>query len=312
MTAADTEWRAWRSRGIGASEVAGILGISPWQTPYSVWQSKVNGGTSGTGGNAESMRWGQLLEHAILAELERRLDLHVAGEQTWCTHRAHPWAIATVDAFFGESPEFAIADALGVVEVKTTSEPRWDEVPAHYAAQVQWQLEVTDLDHAWVACLHNGRRLSLWPIERDRDVGAGLLEVVEDFWTRSVQGGEPPPVDGRPATSAALAARYADTEPDLVADLSAVAPELDTLRLLRAEIDMLTEEKDRLENVVKQAMGPAVVGELDSVRAVTWKPSTSKRVDTVRLREELPTLAAQYSTETTTRRFLLAKQKGTP
>ena len=158
MTAPEREWTAWRSRGIGASEVAGILGISPWQTPYSVWQSKTNGGSSGSGGNQEAMRWGQLLEHAILAELERRLDLHVAGEQTWCTHRSRPWAIATVDAFFGESAEFAIADALGVVEVKTTSEPRWDDVPAHYQAQVQWQLEVTDLDHAWVACLHNGRR----------------------------------------------------------------------------------------------------------------------------------------------------------
>ena len=37
----DTEWHAWRAEGLGASEVAGVLGISPWATPWSVWARKM-------------------------------------------------------------------------------------------------------------------------------------------------------------------------------------------------------------------------------------------------------------------------------
>ena len=32
-----TDWLAWRRKGIGASDIAGILGISPWASPWSVW-----------------------------------------------------------------------------------------------------------------------------------------------------------------------------------------------------------------------------------------------------------------------------------
>ena len=304
-----TEWHTWRSHGIGASEVAGVLGISPWSSPYSVWQAKVGGGNNGTSGNAEAMKWGQLLEGAILAEVERRLGVAVAGEQTWCTHRDHEWAIATVDAFYADEPGFAIGDAVGVVEVKTTSDPRWHDVPDHYLAQVQWQLEVCDLDLGWVACLHNGRKLSLWPVVRDRDLGAGMLEVVGDFWARHVLSGEPPAIDGAAATTAAITARFTDTDPETVADLTGYAVDIENLRFIRATIKDLSSTAAEVENRLKAALGPAEAGDVNGVRAVTWKPSTARRVDLDRLRDEHPALAAEITVESTTRRFLL---KGPP
>src|SRR6185312_7373300 len=134
----DNDWHEWRSRGIGASDIAGVLGISPWQSPYSVWTSKALG-VSSESSNAEAMRWGTLLEGAILAEASRRLSITIHGEQTRCEHKRYPWARATVDGFFADED-----GDNGVIEIKTTSEPRWHEVPQHYQAQVQWQLEVTD------------------------------------------------------------------------------------------------------------------------------------------------------------------------
>jgi putative phage-type endonuclease len=301
-----TGWHEWRARGVGASEVAGVLGISPWASPYSVWQAKVGGGDSGTSGNVEAMRWGQLLEQAILTECERRLGFSVYGQQTWCTHREHEWALCTVDAFYSDGTDH---DPHGVIEVKTTSDPRWYDVPDHYAVQVQWQLEVTDMQHAWLACLHNGRRLSLWSVDRDRELGADLLAVVGDFWARHVLGGEPPPVDGTTATTAAIARRFATTEPELVADLSALAPQIDRLRELRELGKAVDSERVEIENAVKEALGPAEAGDVDGQRAVTWKTATSRRVDLDRLRDEHPDIAAECSTETTTRRFLLKASK---
>ena len=43
MTTVDTraEWLRWRRSGIGASDIAALLGISPWASPFSVWADKL-------------------------------------------------------------------------------------------------------------------------------------------------------------------------------------------------------------------------------------------------------------------------------
>ena len=34
------EWLAIRRTGIGSSDIAGVLGLSPWASPYTVWADK--------------------------------------------------------------------------------------------------------------------------------------------------------------------------------------------------------------------------------------------------------------------------------
>lgn len=299
------DWLAWRSRGIGASDVAGILGISPWQTPYSVWQSKIGVGVSGTGGNTEALRWGHLLEDAILGECERRLAVDVSDRQLRCTHPDQPWARCTVDGLYADraGPE------RGVVEVKTTGEPRWGSVPQYYEAQVQWQLEVTGLPRAWVACLHAGRRLSLWPVERDRQVGMDLLYLAGQFWQRYVLTRQPPPVDGSRATADALAQRWHASEPTLVAELDDMADEIEELRLIRADEKTLAARRAEVENRLKERLRDAEGGTVGGRLAITWKPYTSQRFELDRFRSEEPLLAGKYTIQTTARQLRLARQQ---
>jgi hypothetical protein len=35
-----TAWHAARKRGLGGSDIAAVLGVSPWQKPMDVWLSK--------------------------------------------------------------------------------------------------------------------------------------------------------------------------------------------------------------------------------------------------------------------------------
>ena len=37
------EWLAWRRTGIGGSDAPAIMGVSPWKTPYQLWEEKVFG-----------------------------------------------------------------------------------------------------------------------------------------------------------------------------------------------------------------------------------------------------------------------------
>jgi putative phage-type endonuclease len=308
VTAARTgEWLAWRGRGIGASDIAGILGISPWSSPYSVWQSKV-GGYGSDGPGSEAMRWGTLLEDAVLDEAARRLGVTVTERQVRREHPDHVWARATLDGTYADGPDIPPwgheADA-GVLEAKVTSDPRWHEVPVYYEVQCQWQMEVAGLPRAWVAALHGGRRLSLWTLERDPDTGAGLIGIAAAFWERHVLGGQPPPVDGRPATTRALNRRYGTAVPELAADLGDLEAEIGRLRDIRQSQKALDDERTLLENRVREALGDAETGTAGGETVVTWRPYVRRSLDLDRLRDEQPQIAGQYTVRHQLRLLLL-------
>jgi len=46
-----SEWHAARKKGLGGSDIAAVMGVSPWQTPMDVWLSK----TGKVGPNAETV-----------------------------------------------------------------------------------------------------------------------------------------------------------------------------------------------------------------------------------------------------------------
>ena len=284
-------WHARRAAGIGSSDIAGILEVSPWQSPYAVWCSKTGGGGGWDDGKDERQRWGNLLEDAVLTEAARRLGLTVTGRQVECQHPAYPWALATVDGTYADEP--AGPDA-GLIEVKTSYE-RWDRVPVQYEAQVQWQLEVRQLPRAWVACLHNGSRLTLWRVDRDEQVGARLLAVAGRFWERHVLAGSPPPIDGMGSTTTALARRYAASVPELVADAGPVAGQLSRLREIDQLAAALKAERAVLANQVRAHLGAAEGGVLDGSLVVTLRASSRRTVDTTRLRDERPDIAEDYT-----------------
>jgi predicted phage-related endonuclease len=167
----------------------------------------------------------------------------VFGEQTTCQHPIFNYARATVDAFYAEVPTGSDPTHDGILEIKTTSAYSWDDVPDYYALQVQWQMEVCDINNAIVAALHNGRKLTLWPIERDKELGASLLDVAGRFWEHNVLGMNPPDVDGTTATTEALARMFPAAEPGTavdVTDLAAVLTGLEELRGTMKQLDRNT------------------------------------------------------------------------
>ena len=138
-------WLTERRSGIGGSDIAGIAGISPWASPWSVWASKVGlAADSAPDEWTPSMRLGTDLEPVIGEWFTRETGLTVAGEQTLVRHRRIAHHFATVDGFVLDSPTTTSLSALGVFEAKYTADA-WDELPDHYVAQVQWQLHCTGL-----------------------------------------------------------------------------------------------------------------------------------------------------------------------
>lgn len=116
-------WLEQRREGIGASDIAQIVGVSPYGSAFKVWADKTGRVPLDERGS-ELMRWGQRLEGSIRDEWAERTGLHVAYPGTLVRADEYPWVMATVDGVAFESEPDATTtsedwlSALGLVEIK--------------------------------------------------------------------------------------------------------------------------------------------------------------------------------------------------
>lgn len=260
-----------RRCGIGSSDIPAIVGVSPHAGPIDVYLDKIglaeerSTEATGLGDRAE----------AFVAELYREQTgaCLYAGPGTKA-HPAHPWALAT--------PDRLRAGAL--IEIKLVGARMvhlWEDgVPAHVLAQVQWQLEVCDVERADVAALLGGTEFRVYPVERDRARAADLLEAGRRFWHEHIIARVPPPHTGADARRLAQLAH-----PRNSGEMRPRTFEAEHLReailALRCQEQALADQRKRLE-----AEAMAMIGDADGIdgcftwrraRGDAWKAAARKR-----------------------------------
>ena len=87
------EWEALRSNKVGASDAPAIMEVSPWETPYSLWEKKL--GLKESSYNS-AMQRGHELEDKARIELEKILGVLLLPEVR--LHDEHHWMMASLDA----------------------------------------------------------------------------------------------------------------------------------------------------------------------------------------------------------------------
>lgn len=194
-------WHTARDGGIGGSDVAAILGLSPWQSRFSLWHRKA--GLAGDQQDTPAMSWGRRLEPVIAdkwAEDRPRLTVSRAG-----TYRSkeRPWQLA--------NPDRLIAIGRGkpryVLEVKTAhgfDNHAWgragtDEIPVYYRVQVIWYCDVFGFDTCHLAVLIGGSDYREFTVAYD-PAEARLMRDAAEAFLDSVRSGDRPPIDDADAT----------------------------------------------------------------------------------------------------------------
>lgn len=225
------EW----TRLVSASKVAAILGISPWESPYSLWMTMA-GRVPHEEKDTPAIRRGNYLEHGVV---QWWLDQH--PEYTWhetqWSVRLGDWGIATLDILAREDIG---AESPVACEVKTTSswdewgEPGTDAIPAHYYAQVLWQLACEPkAERGYVAVLGPFLDFREYVIERDQTVIDDLIRRCRAFYD-SLSQDEPPALDDHPATVATLRREH----PDIAKGEQAAVSRADAYAWLTAKHDL--------------------------------------------------------------------------
>ena len=302
------EWLAWRREGIGGSDVAAILGLSPWAGPWTVWADKL--GLVPPEPESEPMRWGKLLEPVIAAEVAHRTGLEVAGEQMWCVDREHPHRRSTIDGLLCPQGYESLDEAVAVLEMKNTSAPRWDndEVPLMYHCQVQHQLAVTGFQRAVVAVLHAGNRLALYSIEADPEDQKRIAEAVDTFWLDHVVPKVQPAAMSRDLERLK---RLPSVEAETLEADSELRALIEQHKAAKEAVGQAEDWCDQLAARIIAKIGPAEVVTIDGNKALTCRPR--RELDTPRIAAVRPEVWAQAIEATapkpslTTLRKLLGK-----
>lgn len=253
------EWLAARLKGVTASEIAALLGISPYQSPFNLFWIKT--GQIPEDFDNDRLELGRILEPYVASRFRAaHPDLHLVNPAGLWGSVERPWQLATPDGFVTESGR-AVAEPIAVWEGKTSGtyegwgEPGTDDVPAYIAAQVLYQMDVIGCLRGYVSCFFLAtQQIRTYVLTYDQtDVDLMRARGLE-FWER-VQDGNPPEIDGHTATTLALKRLYPDADE---AEEAQVPNDLAIrYRTACAAVKRAQERKSGIENEIRAAMGSA-------------------------------------------------------
>lgn len=320
------KWLQARQEGIGGSEVGALVGISEYETAWSVYNTKKRGGKDLSA--LAAVEWGHRLEDVVAQKVAEDVGMVSRfGGGLWA-HREKPFLRVTPDRF-ATKPRAWRAQAL--IECKTAGDDEhWESgtihpkgygtgsAPLSYQAQCQWQMGIIGLPVAYLGCLVLGRERQFFTVEIhfDKEWFAELAAEAERFWVENILADEPPMHDLRhPKTEELLKLLQPkvvkpsvdlpeDTEEWLADYLKAKE------RLKAAEADM-----DAAKNYFRMMTGDAGAGYLpwpgkkDGLKITSYPEVGSTRVNIEKLKAEFPEVAAACTERSSYRRLTITVPK---
>lgn len=285
-------WLDQRRKGVGGSDVAAIMGLSPYRGAYEVWAEKSGLIEAPDISDKPAVIWGNILEPVVGEHYaENHPDREVRRLNAVCQSIERPWAQASLD-YEVKDPELG----WGVLEIKTAgqrSEGKWDDgVPLFYQTQVAHYLSVTGRAFADVAVLIGGQDYREYRIMRDEDDICAVESAVDEFWQR-VQTGDEPPIDGSPGEAEALFKRHQTSDGE-VWYCGDMPREVADYIYYKETADAAKERLAKAGNALKQ-----LIGDHKGIKChdyiVTWPRGTRKTFDSKRFMADHPDLYEQYA-----------------
>jgi len=254
------EQRELRKQGLGASEIAAVLGLDPRRTALDVFLEKT-GQVLPFEGNRYT-KWGNRLEDDIIEEYQER-------HPTWTVLPANtvvgpePWMLATPDRRVVMGPldgrDVLAKDDRGL-ECKCRGEydrDSWgdegtDEVPDAVAVQCHWGMIVTGLKVWDAAVLLGGNDYREYTIAYDETIAAALIEKARAFWFDRVLKNVHPPFTGAESDHRFLLRTYPTHSGEIVPAPPELSFVVERLQQVRAQLGTLEREKDELAANIKE------------------------------------------------------------
>lgn len=294
------QWLEERRKGIGGSDVAAILGLSPWKTPYQVYREKRKEVEDWQGNEATD--WGKRMEPAIRQWYSDTTGRCVRLPDKILFNSQYPFMLASLDGF---------TDDPRGVEIKTArsgkgwGEPGTNEIPDYYFLQVQHYMVVTGFEVFDVPVSIGGGSPELYEVPADKELQEMIIEAEAAFWQRVVDGNPPDPT-----TYADAVQRFGSVR----AEGAVIASGCDVLtaielRQVRQGLSTLEAKEEELKGRLIISLGESGSDLIDSegTTLITYRMGNGRKsLDIKALEREMPDVYQKYLKQTDpVRRFLL-------
>lgn len=258
-----------RTKMIGGSDIAAIMGLSPWKTPLAVWAEKT-GRIQNDLSNFEAAEIGTELEEYVARKFERKTGIKLRRDSRDFRHPVYEYMQGHIDRL--------VLDGESIFEAKTTSawmEKNWqgEEIPQQYVLQVMWYLGLTKRQRGYIAVLIGGQKFCWKEVLFDQELFNKMVEAAKHFWEEFVLK------DVMPMASAddnellgdlypqEIASKSLQIEGEVAEHVNAWLEEREGAIAAKKEAEKAAKE---VEAKIKQLIGDAEYCETDLYK-VSWK-----------------------------------------
>ncbi|MFH1497510.1 MAG: YqaJ viral recombinase family protein [Verrucomicrobiota bacterium] len=264
-----------RSKRLGGSDVAAVIGVDPWRNAGDVWLEKTEqvkpaeptpAMLAGTHFETAILDWAsETLGPLTRNQYRSRVDLCLGTHADALTRAGNEPVEAKTAGLFGP-----LVDDWG--------DDGTDQVPEHVWAQAHAHMIVAPARVCHVPTFLGGRGFAMFRVDYDEEFGNHLIEYLPFWWKEYVATRTPPP-DVTPHLDVLKRRFRFPGEPAEVADDLIEAVEAAT-NLRKAAVKAEEEAKA----AVVAALGASIWGQSTSGRTVTYREQSARHVDSARLK----------------------------
>lgn len=290
-----------RQKYIGGSDVAAILGISPWRTALETYEEKILPRKAANDPDRERvLTRGKRLEPYVIDMLAEETGFKIVERGRRYKHPDHPFIAAEIDFEYIDPGTGQVENG----EIKTVSpfkaadwgEVQSDEIPVYYTAQSQHGMMVTGRSHTLYGVLIGADDFRLYRVDRDDEVISYIRQAEIEFWQR-IQARNPPP----PSNIEDVLRMYARDSGISIQATDAVAARVRDLKSTKLTIKELEAKADELKQEICLFMGEASTLMWGSKQLASWRSQETNRFDVDAFRLAHAKIAERYTKKSTTR-----------
>ena len=290
-----------RKSFLGGSDVAAVLGLSPWATPLELWQQKTGRVEKRSDDPAAQRRYsrGHKLEPFIRdMVIEKLQDMGLQVELVACNERYidsdHPFMSCEIDFELLLTGEALIGDEIVMFDgehinadaksVTGFARKKWgventEDVPIEYAAQFMFGLGITGRRYCLVAALRSFDDVDVYWTVREDETVAAMREKCADFWLSHVVADVAPD----PFKFSDIVALFPLDNGLGVDATDDVAQAVAQLRSVNDQIKQLESQQESLKFLICDFISPHAELRMAGRTVATWKAQSSTRLDKSKL-----------------------------
>ena len=299
--------RKERMNYLGSTDMAAILGVSPWANSYDVWLEKT--GKVIMNKQSESLLAGSIFERSVLDWAEQKLGPLRRDEDDGKGGRQNI-ELKCIGFPIVDHPDALVIKSGNPVEGKTAGlfgpltenyGEGEDELPDRVIVQCHVHMLAANKEVCHVPVFLGGRGFVMYQVLWDEVIGNAIKDAALDFW-ECVENDEPP----ANVVPSVEFAKKIKREPNKIVEIDS------------ALVETWLENKDKVKwatailedsiGAIFKALGDAEAGTC-TLGMVTYFMQSQKRIDSTRLIEEKPEIAKEYTKESKFRVLRLKKAK---